>query len=53
MIPKDLQEIICCPDCKGNLSYNEQASTLTCTTCNNVYEVSDGIPILLPKSDGK
>ncbi|MCK9408494.1 MAG: Trm112 family protein [Bacteriovoracaceae bacterium] len=53
MIQQDLLEIICCPNCKGDLTYNEQTSTLTCASCENVFEVADGIPILLPKSDGK
>jgi uncharacterized protein YbaR (Trm112 family) len=53
MLTRDLLEIICCPDCKGELSYDETASTLTCTSCKNVFDVNDGIPILLPKSDGK
>jgi uncharacterized protein YbaR (Trm112 family) len=53
MIPQDLLQIICCPDCKGELVYNESAATLTCASCKNVFEVIDGVPILLPKSDGK
>lgn len=48
MIHKDLLDIICCPDCKGDLAYNEPASTLTCTKCGHTFEVNDGIPVLLP-----
>lgn len=51
MIKQDLLEIICCPDCKGELTYNEKESTLTCTSCAHVFEVNDGIPILLPKTN--
>lgn len=53
MIQQDLLEIICCPNCKGDLLYDEKKSTLTCTSCATVFEVNDGIPILLPKTDGK
>lgn len=51
MIKQDLLEIICCPDCKGELSYNEKESTLTCASCKTVFDVNDGIPILLPKKN--
>ncbi|MFA6456699.1 MAG: Trm112 family protein [Bacteroidota bacterium] len=53
MITQELLEILCCPKCKGELVYDEKKSTLTCTSCTTVYEVKDGIPILLPGEDGK
>ncbi len=53
MITNELLEILCCPKCKSDLVYNEKKSTLTCTSCKTVYEVKDGIPILLPPADGK
>lgn len=53
MITQELLEIICCPNCKGDLKYDEKKSILTCTSCHTVYEVKDGIPILLPTNDGK
>ncbi len=52
MMKKELLEILCCPECKADLIYDEKKSTLTCTSCKTVYEVKDGIPILLPKNDG-
>jgi uncharacterized protein YbaR (Trm112 family) len=53
MIKKELLDILCCPTCKADLIYDEKKSILTCTSCKKVYEVKDGIPILLPKNDGK
>lgn len=53
MIKQDLLEIICCPACRGELKFDEKRSTLTCVSCKAVYEVKDGIPILLPHADGK
>jgi uncharacterized protein len=42
-----LLEILVCPKCKGDLLHSEDPPTLTCTNCRLVYEVRDGIPILL------
>jgi len=53
MIKQDLLKMICCPSCRAELRYDEKQSILTCTSCNTVYEVKDGIPILLPRTDGK
>ncbi len=53
MLNKELLTIICCPKCKADLMYDERQSTLTCTMCRIVYEIKDGIPILLPPNDGK
>jgi uncharacterized protein YbaR (Trm112 family) len=53
MLPKELLEILCCPQCKGELQYDEKKNTLTCSSCGSVYEIKDDIPILLPDNDGK
>ncbi len=50
---KELLEILCCPKCKGELEYNEKQNSLTCTKCGKVYEVKDGIPIMLENADAK
>lgn len=42
-----LLEILVCPKCKGDLAYDAEAATLTCGACALVYEIRDGIPILL------
>ncbi|GII23552.1 Trm112 family protein [Planosporangium mesophilum] len=43
-----LLEILRCPDeHHAALDYDATASTLTCTECARVYEVRDGIPVLL------
>jgi uncharacterized protein YbaR (Trm112 family) len=47
MISPDLLAILCCPKCHGDLSYNAQAQTLTCTSCGAVYPIKDDIPIML------
>jgi uncharacterized protein len=43
-----LLEILACPDTHhAPLTYDEQAQTLTCTECGRIFEVRDGIPVLL------
>jgi uncharacterized protein len=43
-----LLEILACPDTHhAPLDYDEAAQTLTCTQCRRVFEVRDGIPVLL------
>lgn len=53
MLKKELLDLLCCPRCKGDLTYDSAHNTLTCTSCGKVYEVKDDIPILLPDTDGK
>ena len=43
-----LLEILACPDAHhAPLQYDAAAQTLTCTECRRVFEVRDGIPVLL------
>jgi uncharacterized protein YbaR (Trm112 family) len=43
-----LVEILACPDEHHTpLDYDPAAETLTCPECQRVYEVRDGIPVLL------
>jgi uncharacterized protein len=43
-----LLEILACPDTHhAPLDYDPAAQTLTCTQCRRVFEVRDGIPVLL------
>jgi uncharacterized protein len=43
-----LLEILRCPDeHHAVLTYDEAGQTLTCTECHRVFEIRDGIPVLL------
>ena len=43
-----LLEILACPDTHHTpLEYDAVAQTLTCPQCRRVFEVRDGIPVLL------
>jgi uncharacterized protein YbaR (Trm112 family) len=47
MLSKELLEILCCPKCHGDLDYDSEKNTLTCTSCKKVYAVKDDIPIMM------
>jgi uncharacterized protein YbaR (Trm112 family) len=43
-----LLEILACPDTHhAPLAYDAIGETLTCTECHRVFEIRDGIPVLL------
>lgn len=48
-------DILCCPVCKGDLELKVEVEKeeilegeLICHHCNQVYEITEGIPNLLP-----
>jgi len=43
----DLLSILACPACKGDLVYDEGASTLTCNACRLRFRIVDDIPNML------
>jgi uncharacterized protein YbaR (Trm112 family) len=43
-----LLDILRCPDeHHAALDYDDERQTLTCTECGRVFEIRDGIPVLL------
>ncbi|MBW2560692.1 MAG: Trm112 family protein [Deltaproteobacteria bacterium] len=46
-IQKELLDILACPQCKGEVRLNEEETGLICDTCRLLYEIRDGIPIML------
>ncbi|MBI2309866.1 Trm112 family protein [Candidatus Collierbacteria bacterium] len=52
-IPKDLLEILACPDDKFPVKEVNLKGKywLKCSKCKRVFEVRDGIPIMLPKDE--
>jgi len=44
---QELLEILACPKCKGDIRLNEDGSGLICDKCKLMYEIKDGIPIML------
>jgi uncharacterized protein YbaR (Trm112 family) len=55
---RSLQDILCCPVCKGELilSVTRESGeeilegTLTCEACRVSYPIEDGIPDLIPRT---
>ncbi|NLI83619.1 MAG: Trm112 family protein [Deltaproteobacteria bacterium] len=46
-LSKDLLEILACPKCKGSIRLTETEDGLVCEACKLLYEIRDGIPIML------
>ncbi|PKN35569.1 MAG: hypothetical protein CVU61_03420 [Deltaproteobacteria bacterium HGW-Deltaproteobacteria-19] len=46
-ISKELLDILACPRCKGNIRLNEAGDGLICDACKLIYEIRNGIPIML------
>lgn len=46
-ISEELLEILACPKCKGDIDLNETKDGLICGRCRLLYEIRDGIPIML------
>jgi uncharacterized protein YbaR (Trm112 family) len=46
-ISKELLEILACPRCKGDIRLNETGDGLICDACKLLYEIRNGIPIML------
>lgn len=47
MLNPELLNILACPQCKGPVQLNEEENGLVCTSCRLLYEIRDGIPIML------
>ncbi|OQX94997.1 tetraacyldisaccharide 4'-kinase [candidate division KSB1 bacterium 4572_119] len=47
MLSKELQEILACPQCKGELEYDKKNEKLICDKCRLKYKIKDDIPIML------
>ena len=47
MISEELLGILACPKCKGPVELTETEDGLVCKTCRLLYEIRDGIPIML------
>ncbi|WP_458777595.1 Trm112 family protein [Desulforhopalus sp. 52FAK] len=46
MIDKDLLNILACPNCKGAVKLKDE-SGIVCEKCMLLYEIQDGIPVML------
>ena len=49
----ELLALLVCPACKGELTYDAAADTLTCAACRLRYKVDGDIPVMLVDSAEK
>lgn len=47
MLSKELLDILACPQCKGDLEYDEENQVLICHESRLKFPIKDGIPIML------
>jgi len=47
MLSKELLDILVCPECKGDLEYDQPNARLICHACRLRYPIEDDIPIML------
>jgi uncharacterized protein len=46
-ISEELLQILACPECKGDLTYDEEAQELLCEKSQLAFKIIDGIPVML------
>ncbi len=46
-ISQELLDILACPKCKGDVKLNQSKNGLVCFKCRLVYEIREGIPVML------
>lgn len=46
-LSKELLDILACPKCKGDVVLIDSPPGLVCRSCRLLYEIRDGIPIML------
>lgn len=44
---KELAEILACPQCKGPVKLVNEEKGLLCEKCGLLYEIKEGIPVML------
>lgn len=47
MLNKELLDILVCPKCKGVIELTKDEQGLICHQCKLLYEIKDGIPVML------
>jgi uncharacterized protein YbaR (Trm112 family) len=46
-LPKDLLDILACPQCKGAVIYHPARLEICCDICHLAFPVRDDIPVML------
>ena len=48
-LDKTLLDILVCPICKGNLTYQQDSQELICFADNLAFPIEDDIPVMVPE----
>jgi uncharacterized protein YbaR (Trm112 family) len=46
-IAPELKELLACPQCKGELEFQDAESRIVCRACKLVFRIEDDIPVML------
>ena len=53
MLDKKLLDILACPICKTEVTYDEAAQKIICSQCGRKFPVRDDIPVMLESESEK
>ncbi|WP_050725049.1 Trm112 family protein [Vulgatibacter incomptus] len=43
----ELEELLACPKCKGDLEIHESIDEIHCRACRLIFPIRDGLPVML------
>jgi len=46
-VSQELLALLVCPKCRGKVYLTEKGDGLVCDACRLLYEIRDGIPVML------
>ena len=46
-VNRELLALLVCPKCRGKVCLTEKGDGLVCDACRLLYEIRDGIPVML------
>ena len=47
MLSEELLQILACPKCKGELTYDKSEDMLICNACRLKYNIKNDIPVMV------
>ena len=53
ILDSEIIELMVCPKCQARIEYDEDSKILICLSCNLMYEIKYGVPVMLVDKDIK
>jgi uncharacterized protein len=47
ILDSEIIELMVCPKCQSRIKYDEDSKILICLSCNLMYEITSGVPVML------